>query len=62
VLGSRAQGLKLLIKANFRPSWAAIPQAEATVLWLRNNLPDYADEILARARGTYQGALLGNAS
>jgi len=35
---------------------------EATVLWLRNNLPDYADEILARARGTYQGALLGNAS
>jgi hypothetical protein len=54
VLGSRAQGLKLLIKANFRPSWAAIPQAEATVLWLRNNLPDYADEILARARGAYQ--------
>lgn len=57
VLGSRAAGLKLLIKANLRPSWAAIPQAEATVLWLRNNLPDYADEILARARGTYRAAL-----
>jgi hypothetical protein len=62
VLGSRAKALKLLIKANFRPAWAVVPQAEATVLWLRNNLPDYADEILARARGTYQGALLGNAS
>jgi len=29
---------------------------EATVLWLRNNLPDYADEILERARGAYQAA------
>jgi hypothetical protein len=57
VLGSRAKGLKLLIKANFRPAWAVVPQAEATVLWLRNNLPDYADEILARARGYYQAAL-----
>jgi hypothetical protein len=60
VLGSRAKGLKLLIKANFRPSWAVIPQAEATVLWLRNNLPDYADEILARARGSYQASLVTN--
>jgi KaiC/GvpD/RAD55 family RecA-like ATPase len=62
VLGSRAQGLKLLIDANFRPAWAEIPAAEATVLWLRNNLPHYADEILARARGSYQAALAGNVS
>jgi hypothetical protein len=62
VLGSRAKGLKLLIQANFRPSWAVIPEAEATVLWLRNNLPDYADEILARARGSYQASLQGNAN
>jgi hypothetical protein len=54
VLGSRAKGLKLLIQADFRPAWAVVPQAEATVLWLRNNLPDYADEILARARGAYR--------
>jgi MEDS: MEthanogen/methylotroph, DcmR Sensory domain len=57
VLGSRAEGLKLLMKANFRPSWPAIPHAEASVLWLRNNLPDYADEILARAKGHYQASL-----
>jgi hypothetical protein len=62
VLGSRAKGLKLLIKANFRPAWAVVPQGEATVLWLRNNLPDYADEILARARGSYQTSLSGNAN
>jgi hypothetical protein len=57
VLGPRAEGLKLLIKANLRPSWARIPHAEASVLWLRNNLPDYADEILSRARRHYQTAL-----
>jgi hypothetical protein len=54
VLGTRAEGLKLLIKANFRPSWASIPRAEASILWLRSNLPDYADEILSRARHYYQ--------
>jgi hypothetical protein len=58
VLGSRAEGLKLLIKASFHPSsWASIPETESTVLWLRNNLPDYADEILSRARGHYQALL-----
>jgi hypothetical protein len=57
VLGARAEGLKLLIRANFRPSWAKLPHAEATVLWLRNNLPDYADEILGRARRHYRAAL-----
>jgi hypothetical protein len=62
VLGSRAKELKLLINANFRPAWAVVPQAEATVLWLRNNLPHYADEILARARGSYQAALTGHAN
>jgi len=62
VLGSRAKELKLLIKANFRPAWAVVPQAEATVLWLRNNLPHYADEILARARGSYQAALTSHAN
>jgi hypothetical protein len=59
VLGSRAQALKPLIKANFRPSWAAVPPAESTILWLRNNLPDYADEIMACARGFYQASLQG---
>jgi len=48
--GSMAEDVKLLMKPNFRPSWATIPQAETSILWIRNNLPDYADEILSRAR------------
>ena len=55
VLGEKVHELKTLIKANFRPSWAVVPRAEATVLWLRNNLPEYADEILTRARQHYRG-------
>ena len=55
VLGSRAEGIQGLMKDNFRPAWAAIPCGEAKVLWIRNNLPAHADEILARARGYYLG-------
>jgi hypothetical protein len=54
ILGVRASSLRLLIKANFRPSWAVMPAGEAMVLWLRNNLPDHADNILARAQQHYQ--------
>jgi hypothetical protein len=55
VLGRRAASIQELMKDNFRPAWAAIPRGEAKVLWIRNNLPAYADEILARARGYYLG-------
>jgi MEDS: MEthanogen/methylotroph, DcmR Sensory domain len=55
-LGERALDLRPLMKPNFRPSWAAIPRAEAAILWLRKNLPDVADQILARARQYYQPA------
>jgi hypothetical protein len=54
ILGPNADDLKLLIKANFRPSWAVMPRGESTVLWLRNNLPQQADQILARAREHYR--------
>jgi hypothetical protein len=53
VLGDQAEGLKLLIKANYRPAWAVLPTGEAVVLWLRNNLPDRAGEILDVARRYY---------
>ncbi len=56
VLGNRASGLRRLIRANFRPSWAQIPKGEATILWLRNNVPKDAGPILARARDLYQSA------
>jgi len=54
VLGRRAVGLRSLMESNFRPSWAVMPKAEANILWLRNNLPEEADTIVARARQYYQ--------
>ncbi|HVW08510.1 MAG TPA: MEDS domain-containing protein [Bryobacteraceae bacterium] len=53
VLGPEAQSLKQLIKANYRPAWAVLPEAEGIILWLRNNLPRQADEILNLARRHY---------
>jgi hypothetical protein len=50
VLGPRVHAIRPLIQTNHRPSWASVPKAEALVLWLRNNLPGSADQILARAR------------
>lgn len=50
VLGPRAEEIRPLMKPKFRPAWAAVPTAQAAVLWLRNNLPGCADEILRRAR------------
>jgi hypothetical protein len=46
--------VRLLMKANFRPAWAEVPKAEGIILWIRNNLPDIADDILDRARQHYQ--------
>jgi hypothetical protein len=53
VLGARAGGLKKVIHTYFRPSLAAVPKAEGVVLWLRSNLPQYAESILNRAREYY---------
>ena len=54
VLGARSDLLRPLMKANYRPSWAVLPRGEAIVLWLRNNLPGTADDILRRARSYYR--------
>ena len=56
VFGSKLDGLRFLMKANFRPAWAAVPNAEAIILWLRRNLPDSATEVLALARRYYSEA------
>jgi hypothetical protein len=50
VLGGRVDGLRGLIQSNHRPAWAAVPKAEAIILWLRNNLPGSAERIIERAR------------
>ena len=54
ILGSKADGLRVLIKTNSRAAWAVMPAAEAIVLWLRKNLPEQADHIIQRARHYYQ--------
>jgi hypothetical protein len=54
VLGERAASLRALIKANHRPSWGEVPRSEAMILWLRNNLPGSASEIIGLARQYYQ--------
>jgi hypothetical protein len=51
--GLRATGPKDLVPAGRKKNWAALPELEATILWLRANLPDKAEEILARARTYY---------
>jgi hypothetical protein len=53
ILGPKADALRILIKANYRPAWAVIPTAENIVLWLRKNLPEQADEIVRRAQHHY---------
>jgi hypothetical protein len=57
VLAERAAEMRLLMKANFRPSWATVPHAESMILWIRGNLRDEADEILARAKQYYLRSL-----
>jgi hypothetical protein len=54
ILGPDASHLKLLIKANFRPSWAVMPTGESMALWLRRHLPRQADLILGRAWHLHQ--------
>ena len=50
VLGTSASTLRRLMDADCRPSWAALPRAEATILWLRDNVPNLSGAILTRTR------------
>jgi hypothetical protein len=54
VLGPSGPGLRAGMEAGHQPSWAAMPEAESAILWLRTNLPQQADAILQRAREYYQ--------
>jgi len=57
VLGAQAEELRMLIKGNHRPAWAVMPTAEATVLWLRKNLPEQAEHIVSLARQHYHSQM-----
>ena len=50
VLGTESVGVRSLIEAHQRPSWAEMPSAERMILWLRNNRPEQADQIVDLAR------------
>jgi hypothetical protein len=56
ILGSRVESTRLLMTADDRPAWAAVPRAEGILFWLRTNLPEHAEAIIARARQHYQAA------
>jgi hypothetical protein len=58
VLGERVDGIRKLMRSNHRPSWGVIPRPEAIILWLRNNLPGSAQEIVTLARNYYRPAAL----
>ena len=53
ILGSKADELRVLIKANHHPARAVMPMAGRMVLWLRKNIPEQADQIVDRARQHY---------
>ncbi len=56
VLGEQPQDVRRGVEGTLHPAWAAIPGAEATILWLRNHQPQYANEILSRARSYYRAS------
>jgi hypothetical protein len=56
VLGVKAAGLREVIAAERRSDIARMSLGEATILWLRENLSDKADDILSRARRYFDQA------
>jgi hypothetical protein len=57
VLGADAKAVRPLVLDQHRHVWAAMPRGQATIFWLRENLPDKQAEILSLARRYYRSAL-----
>jgi hypothetical protein len=53
-LGTEAVRLKRLMRLDARPAWAEMPAGERAAIWLRNNLPREAKQILQTARRLHQ--------
>jgi hypothetical protein len=51
LLGGRADGIRSSMRAYGDDT---LPEGESAILWLRSNVPDRADEIIARARSYYE--------
>ncbi len=54
--GNKLEGLDQIMNEDFRPAWTIVPNAEAIILWLRRNLPDFARDVLERAHAYYRVA------
>ncbi|MEP6573604.1 MAG: MEDS domain-containing protein [Gemmatimonadota bacterium] len=54
VLGPRAARMREVMETMATGSSTVVPRAERMILWLRNMVPDQADEILERARQYYR--------
>jgi hypothetical protein len=57
LLGAGAEQVRSSMNAGLPSSNLAMPEAESAILWLRSNVPDNAERILARARGHYEASL-----
>ncbi len=53
IFGSKVEGLDQLMRGDMRAACAQMPNPEAVILWLRRNLPDSVDDVMARARNYY---------
>src|SRR5581483_9492935 len=53
VMGVKAEEVRLSMQADRASLGAEMPEAESAILWLRHNLPEGAETILARARNYY---------
>jgi hypothetical protein len=56
VLGPAAHEVRVRMRDDRQPPWAAILRAEALTLWLRANLSGCSEQILSRARQHYLSA------
>jgi len=54
ILGPHADELRARTNGSRQPGWAIMPNAEWMILWLRENLPAQADNIVRRARDYYK--------
>jgi MEDS: MEthanogen/methylotroph, DcmR Sensory domain len=54
VLGAEALASRDAAERPAAAGWGVLPKIEASILWLREKQPAYADEILSRARSYYR--------
>jgi hypothetical protein len=60
VLGAKAESVRLGIEAKRHSSGRAAGPSESIVFWLRRSVPEYAEQILERARSHYRLGMAGS--